>query len=214
MKCPLCLSDELTPFHTKYEKKRGAVSYTKCNQCYLVFLDPIYRLEPTDEKSKYDCHENSPNNSGYVEFLQKIITPLLKRLQPKSEGLDFGSGPGPTLAKLFEKDGHGVKNYDPFYSPQEELLKQKYDFVTCTEVVEHFFNPSREFQLLNSLLKPGSYLGIMTSILYDESTFPDWWYHRDKTHVCFYQPKTFEWISRSLDLKIDHTDENIVLFVK
>lgn len=43
--------------------------------------------------------------------------------------------------------------YDPFFFPSDSILSQKYDFVTCTEAIEHFFEPKKEWKLLLSLLK-------------------------------------------------------------
>ena len=40
-------------------------------------------------------------------------------------------------------------------------------------------------------LKPG-----WTRFLTDDGHFPRWHYRRDPTHVCFWQPATFQWLAR------------------
>lgn len=48
--------------------------------------------------------------------------------------------------------------YDPFFFPDESLLSNKYDFVTCTEAIEHFFEPKKEWKILLNLLKENGML--------------------------------------------------------
>ena len=45
-------------------------------------------------------------------------------------------------------------------------------------------------------MKPGGWLGVMTRFLTDDGHFPRWHYRRDPTHVCFWQPATFQWLAR------------------
>jgi len=37
---------------------------------------------------------------------------------------------------------------------------------------------------------------VMTRFLTDDGHFPRWHYRRDPTHVCFWQPATFQWLAR------------------
>ena len=107
-----------------------------------------------------------------------------------------------------------MEDYDPLYRPQIDLLERRYDFVTCSEVIEHFFEPSREFLLLDGLLNPGSLLGVMTCILEQESAFQTWWYPKDPTHVCFYQKSTLTWIAGWRNWQIDFPAANVAIFQK
>src|SRR5690606_34013364 len=122
----------------------------------------MMRASKEDEKQKYDQHHNDPNDSGYRNFLQPAVDVVLENASGGSYGLDFGSGPGPTVSVMLEEAGMKVENFDPFYAPDHNLLTQKYDFITCTEVAEHLFDPMKEFQLLLSMLKPQGFLVIMT----------------------------------------------------
>jgi len=54
----------------------------------------------------------------------------------------------------------------------------------------------------------------MTEVLEEESKFPDWWYHKDPTHVCFYQKSTLEWIARWQNWQVLFPAKNITLYFK
>jgi methyltransferase family protein len=213
--CPLCESGSASDFFQKTDPKLGVRKYFRCPECYLIFLPPSAHLNTEDEKSRYDLHQNNPESAGYVQSLQKLVGPLCERLAPSSSGLDFGCGPQSVLKLLFEERGHSVQIYDPYYFPDDYLLRGRYDFVACSEVVEHFYNPQKEFVLLNSLLKTqGSRLGILTQMLENERAFRDWWYHRDPTHVCFFRKETFQWIGGWKRLSVEFPDPNVVIYTK
>ena len=53
---------------------------------------------------------------------------------------------------MIKKDGFKVDIYDPYFFPNKEIFSKNYNFITCTEVAEHFHNPQKEFMLLNKLI--------------------------------------------------------------
>jgi len=160
----------------------------------LVFVDPQYFLSAADEKRQYDFHENDSADAGYRKFLSRISIPMCKLLKEGACGLDFGSGPGPTLSLMFIEAGHPMKIYDPIYADDKSVLDQKYDFITATEVAEHFYYPAQSFDKILKCLKPGGYLGIMTKLVIDRRAFENWHYKDDQTHVSFFSNETFEWL--------------------
>ena len=215
VKCPLCESSSASDFFEKTDPKRGPLKYFKCPDCRLIFLSSAAHLGAEDEKNRYDQHQNNPDNVGYVKSLQKLVTPLSKKLAPGSHGLDFGCGPQSVLKLMFEELGHTMDLYHPYYFNDEDVLRNRYDFVVCTEVVEHFYSPQKEFiKLINLLKTQGSRLGIMTQLVEDEADFCNWWYHRDPTHVCFYRKETFQWIGGWKRLGVEYPDANVVILTK
>ena len=170
--------------------------YHRCRHCDLTFLEPSQRPSAAVERAEYDLHQNEPHDPRYRRHLAKLTGPLLRGVSPGAEGLDFGSGPGPTIAVMLGEQGYRVCNYDPFFAPDRALLERRYDFITCTETVEHFHEPAREFALFHQLLRPGGRLGIMTVMLTEGTDFQRWWYRREISHVSFYSPKTFDWLGR------------------
>ncbi len=103
--------------------------------------------------------------------------------------------------------------YDPFFAPDPAVLDGSYDFITCTETVEHFFSPADEFERLNKMLRNGGWLGVMTEMRND-SSFENWWYTRDPTHVCFYRVETMEWIALHFGWTLERPHRNVTLFRK
>jgi len=159
-------------------------------------MDPSLHLSREREAAFYRTHENSPADPRYRKFLAQLWGPLRARLKDGAVGLDYGSGPGPTLHLMAEEEGFGCGIYDPFFAPDETVLKNRYDFVSCSETAEHFHHPEREFTRLSCLLKPSGWLGIMTLPPPGEPGELDRWHYRmDPTHVCFYRPDTFHWIT-------------------
>lgn len=177
-------------------------------------MDSAHWLAPEQEREIYDLHDNDPDDSGYRRFLSKLTTPLLDRLPEGARGLEFGCGPGPALARMMEEAGMRVSLYDPFYYPESAALDQRYDFVTCTEVVEHLHRPHEVFRELDCLLKPGGWLGVMTCFQTDDSKFANWHYRRDPTHVVFYRETTMAWLADRLGWTMEVPVKDVVLFRK
>ncbi len=165
--------------------------YWRCNACEATFLDPAHRPERTTEHAHYRLHRNDQYDLRYRRFLSKLAVPLLERIGQARRGLDYGCGPGPALAAMLREAGHQVDLFDPLFSPDPTPLKRTYDFIICSEVAEHFHRPADEFDLLNTLLRAGGWLGIMTCFQTDDARFADWHYRRDPTHVVFYREATF-----------------------
>jgi len=207
--CILCQSEK-----TDTLCKVEGYDYFQCPECGLIFMDPNQRLSPSVEKSRYDQHENDPEDEHYRKFLDKLFEPLDKLLSRESFGLDFGSGPGPTLSIMFEERGHQMNIFDPFYANDPSVFEHQYDFITCTETAEHLFNPRKEFERLWSCLKPGGYLGIMTKFVPSIEAFPKWHYRRDDTHVAFYSKKTFHRLADHWDASVDIIDNSVAIFKK
>lgn len=170
-------------------------NYWSCDGCEARFLDPGQRPVPEDEHKHYLTHENDPGDPRYRTFLARLTDPLLTKLSPGLSGLDYGCGPGPALAQMLREAGHTMSIYDPFFHPDRRPLLQRYDFITCTETAEHFHAPADEFDRLNGLLRPGGWLGVMTSFQPDDAQFATWHYLKDPTHVVFYREATLRLIA-------------------
>jgi hypothetical protein len=186
--------------------------YFECEQCRLVYLTPEQRLGPAEEFERYSKHQNDPMDARYRAFLSRLSRPLVERLADGAEGLDYGSGPGPTLSVMLEEQGFNMEIFDPFFAPGADMLRRSYDFITCTETAEHFHTPGDEFDRLRGLLRPGGWLGIMSEMLQEDHVFRDWYYIRDPTHVSFYRPGTMEWIATAHGWTLELLQRNVALF--
>jgi len=208
--CPLCQTEDgRPPFYSDRHR-----DYYRCSCCNLIHVPPAQFLTHAEEQAEYDKHQNSPEDYGYRTFLARLFIPLNERLKPKSHGLDFGCGPGPTLSKMFEEAGHHMKLYDPFYAQDEKALEQGYDFITASEVVEHLHDPAMELERLWSILKPGGWLGFMTKLALDKNAFAKWHYKNDLTHVCFFSKETMGWLAGAWGAEYFQADKDVALFQK
>ena len=131
--------------------------YLRCKYCTATMLNPAQWLPAEAEFRQYQVHENSSTDSRYRKFLSKVATPLLKKLAPEKTGLDYGCGPVPVLAHILSEAGHSMSSFDPFFFPDKHLLDQTYDFITCTETIEHFHFPAKEFASFGRILRPGGW---------------------------------------------------------
>lgn len=207
--CPLCREEDARAYHQDRFRE-----YYRCPACCLVFVPHWQFLPAEEEKKRYDQHRNSPDDPDYRGFLGRLFLPLRQRLAPGSEGLDFGSGPGPTLSLMFEEAGHSMTIFDPFYADHPAALERRYDFITTTEVVEHLHDPGRELDRLWACLKEGGWLGIMTGHAGDEEAFSQWYYKKDPTHVCFFSRRTFAWLARRWETEAVFLENDVVLLRK
>ncbi|UXI01205.1 class I SAM-dependent methyltransferase [Photobacterium sp. TY1-4] len=208
--CPLCQHQSADAF---VEDRLRA--YFRCQACALIFADPAALLAPADEKAVYDQHENNPADQGYRRFLNRLAEPLSERLGPAPlDGLDFGCGPGPTLSVMLAEMGHQMAIYDPYFADEPALLEATYDFVTCTEAIEHFYTPAREWALLLNMVKPGGWLGLMTKLATDAEAFARWHYKNDPTHVSFFSRETFRFLARRDGLSVEFVGNDVILLRK
>ena len=189
--CPLCTAEEVVEYHRDQRR-----AYLQCSVCQLVFVPEGFHLSNDQEKAEYDLHENDPQDLGYRSFLNRLAKPLLATLQPGSQGLDFGSGPGPCLSLMLEEQGHTVALYDLYYANHPELFESQYDFITATEVVEHLAKPLFELDRLWGMLKPGGQLAIMTKLVASPEKFANWHYKSDPTHISFFSVTTFDYLGQ------------------
>ena len=191
LQCSLCGKDHLKIYDR----------YAKCLNCdlHVKLIKDI--VSPEAEKNRYETHNNSEDDEGYLGYLSKLLDFI-----PDFKGpvLDFGCGATKGLEALFLKKDikMDITSYDPYFYPIG-LRGKKFKTIYASECFEHFNNPKKTIQKILSLMSSDSTLAVRTE-LYNEELGPihQWWYFRDPTHVCFFTPKTFSWISNEFNLNI------------
>ncbi|MBE0486987.1 MAG: class I SAM-dependent methyltransferase [Marinobacter sp.] len=206
MLCPVCEASYLVPFRVV-----GEIAYLRCQECSATVMEPGCRLSADEERAVYALHDNQLDDAGYCRFLAKLSDPLKEKLASGAQGLDFGCGPGPALAAMLEQAGFGMALYDPFFYPDRSVLGRRYDFITCTEVVEHLYRPAEVFRQLDKLVMQGGWLAIMTCFQTDDERFDHWHYRRDPTHVVFYREETFAWLANHYGWRLEIPRKDVVL---
>jgi hypothetical protein len=115
---------------------------------------------------------------------------------------------------MFTDAGFDMAIYDPFYAPDRSVLQNHYDFISCSEVVEHFHSPGRELLFLWQLLAAEGWLGIMTKLVIDQQAFARWHYKNDPTHVAFFSRETFRFLANMLGAGLEFLDRDVNLLQK
>jgi SAM-dependent methyltransferase len=205
--CPLCCAEQILFFHQDNRR-----SYYQCQRCRLVFADRACLLSNHDELAQYQLHQNDLHDAGYRRFLQRLAGPLLQQLGGTGlSGLDFGCGPGPLLAKMLSEAGQQMAVWDPYFANDDAVLQQQYDFISCSEAIEHFSNPAKEWALWLDLLKPEGILAIMTKRYTTLTAFTDWHYKLDPTHISFFCEPTFAFLAERDDFTLNIVANDVIL---
>ncbi len=203
--CPLCKSSS-TPFEQE--------NYYCCNTCKGIFVPKEKQPSLEAEKGRYEEHNNDENDTNYQNFVSPITNTILKDFSPQDKGLDFGSGKSSSISKVLKDHNYSIEKYDPFFHNNPELLTKKYNYIACCEVIEHFFDPAKEFELLKAMLAENGALICMTHLYNDTIDFKNWYYRRDKTHVFIYQAETIKWIKNEFGFAKVQIENRLIQFLK
>jgi hypothetical protein len=207
--CLLCSSKNYSLFHKDHLRK-----YLQCLKCDFVFVPSQYHLSESEERKRYDTHNNNPEDPRYRQFLSQLTEPLNEIISSDSYGLDFGCGPGPTLSLMMQEKGHQMDLYDKFYAKNQSVFKKSFDFITLTEVLEHLYDPVFELERLASILKSKGILAVMTQTLTQDIDFKSWYYKNDPSHIGFYNDKSLTGLASLLELEITQFSDRVIFFKK
>ncbi len=187
MKCRLC-GAPASPIVVR--SKKSSRTYAKCEACGFIGLAAGHMLTQKEGKDRYLLHQNSHDDSGYLEFLDAFIgSAVLPYIAPGNAILDYGSGPSPVLSGLLKDLGYTCDIYDPAFARTRLWKKRNYSAVLLHEVAEHLKNPSETFSRLVGLVESGGILAIRTRFPPSGADdFTLWWYRMDPTHVGFFSP--------------------------
>ncbi|HMA68937.1 MAG TPA: class I SAM-dependent methyltransferase [Candidatus Mcinerneyibacterium sp.] len=185
MKCKICGSSTISFFDNQLN-----ILFFSCKKCGFIFKNPSSYISRKEELKQYNLHENTLNNTGYVNNFKKFINYSIEPFLPDINSLlDFGCGPNPVLIKLLKNKILKLDFYDPFF--YSNPIETTYDMITATEVFEHLKNPLKTVEEIDSYLNKGGFIAIQT--FFRPKTlisFKKWWYRRDPTHVSFYSQKS------------------------
>jgi len=205
--CILCAKTTISEYYK--DKKHH---FLVCSTCHTVFRHPETFISFQAEKDRYLSHHNDVTDTGYQKSVKSLVEAVSANFSTTAVGLDFGAGTGPVAATLLREKGYSIVLYDPFFYPNQDVLGNKYDFIICNEVIEHFHHPLKEFKLLKSLLKPEGMLFCMT-MLWNGTTeiFKNWWYKNDSTHTLFYHKTNLKFIQKTCNFKSVFLKGNLII---
>ncbi|TVP95446.1 MAG: class I SAM-dependent methyltransferase [Acholeplasmatales bacterium] len=205
--CVVCQGATQSLLDSQIRRGVTFVTYHVCLRCGFTMKDATAFPSPDEEKTQYDYHENTPDNTGYVAMFERFITHAIEPFVAPTRVLDYGSGPGPVLLDCLRRVGFDGVGYDPFYQPDTSVLKTRYPLIVSTEVFEHFHDPMATLEAIDRLLEVGGHLAVMTRLRpASDQAFLDWWYRRDSTHVAFYTMAAFDYIAKQFHWHLLHSD--------
>ena len=204
-KCPLC-TDSADFFY------KDTQTYYQCKTCDGIFVKKEELKDASSEKERYELHSDDPSDIGYRRFVSPITSSILDEFNAEDKGLDFGSGRSCIVSSILKEENYNIVDYDPFFHVYPEFLEEKYDYISSCEVIEHFYNPYKEFKLLRSMLSQNSKMYIMTQPYTENIDFGSWYYKNDVTHVFFYTQRTFEWIKKEFNFTSVNVGKRLIVF--
>lgn len=205
MNCPLC-GDPQSSLWSEDQLR----PYFRCGKCTFLFVPQKFHLSAEDERKRYDTHENDESDLRYREYLTKIASGITPFLSKGQKGLDFGCGASTLLAQIIEESGHPMDSYDLYYHPSNPIWSETYDFIILSEVIEHLSSPREIMEKLAGLLSPNGQFFIKTKFLPEtREQFDHWYYKKDPTHICFFNPQSMEELARILRMKGPETGQDL-----
>ncbi|MFR1708044.1 MAG: methyltransferase domain-containing protein [Clostridium sp.] len=172
--------------YNNYEIVNPIRRWVKCNNCGLVYANPIPTIESYNKLSEKLAEIEISNGfyklDDYFEFNVEVANIRMANIEKytsrKGRLLDIGAGYGTFIGVArdrgwnitgleFSKNNYvyAKKNYDiellnkNFYDFDED---DKYDVITLFEVIEHLWSPKEDLKKINSLLNVGGILVIAT----------------------------------------------------
>jgi 2-polyprenyl-3-methyl-5-hydroxy-6-metoxy-1,4-benzoquinol methylase len=209
MICKLCEENQASKFC-----ENSAREFYRCANCELIFVPEIYHLNRIEEKARYDLHDNSADNSGYVNYLEKIAILVSARILKDQSILDFGSGREAVLNTLLKKNGYDCTAYDPLYDHNTIPKNRIFDVIIACEVVEHLRDLRSELLMMRKLVSEKSKIIIRTQTYPSPEKFLKWWYIQDLTHINFFSLKSINFAGQILGCDIEQTAELDIFVLK
>ena len=211
MKCHICDRSVLSFIDEKTD-----ITYYSCSECEYIFKASKHYQNFSDQKMRYDLHENDEDDAGYQAYFKRFLDFVLPQISDVRTALDFGCGRSTLLAQMLEQHTIDCDSYDPIYHPDTLQKDKKYDLIVSTEVFEHLHQPKEVFESLTERLEEGGYLALQTQFHpKDTEAFKKWYYHQDPTHIVFFTAKTFKMLATYFDCDyIGDNGKNMVLLRK
>ncbi len=209
---------------TKVDKKIAELdhySILKCPECSLRFLDPMPSAECLTEF--YSSHENFSHYAKVADRKLRSGSAKIKRLMKYNRGrtfIDIGCSTGANVeaARRLGFDATGIdlcqesinfaqKNFPAakFKLGTVESLDEKFDFVFCTEVLEHVTKPHEFIESIAQIMNSGAILYMTTpdaGHFRVPRDFARWKHVHAPDHLAYYQLPTIKRLLEGHGIKL------------
>jgi 2-polyprenyl-3-methyl-5-hydroxy-6-metoxy-1,4-benzoquinol methylase len=220
--CPICGS--LTEFAFKVPFRDGKpnldgsnynpdVEYNYCGVCKLYysktqrtwtdkdFLDQVYNAR----YAGYDSDITNANGNRPNAMYRLMHDEFQNYLKSNAYILDYGCGRGFWVDKLNKEGFKHIYGHDPYYRPDPEVLRDKYDLVTCTEVIEHDYDIVETFKKFSAMLYLGGALLVSTDVTDEMEKVSENYYTCPRVgHVMLYAKETLAYLANQAGFSLIH----------
>ena len=200
MKCPLCESSE----HREADRDERRC-FIRCVNCGLVFVPKAFHLTREQERRRYDLHDNTKGNRGYLRFLTQVADIVETACPPPGRLLDYGCGEDAVLTALLRRRGRRCDPFDPLYGYELPPSPPRYDMIILCEVIEHFRKVRSSLQEIGRLLEERGKILVRTQCYPSAGKIVRWWYAQDPTHINFFSHRALECAAGLLDRRLEAT---------
>lgn len=169
------------------------VEYYQCEECGFLFTDYFDDYSADDFKAKVYNDEYPVLDNGYQggragPMANALLLGFRGRLQELTF-LDYGCGTG-VQTEVMRKFGANATGWDPYMG--SDTPKDKYDVVTCSEIMEHSIDPLKTVRdLIGFLCNEESLLIVTTQIVPEDigKQLGAWWYVSPAVSHCSFYTK-------------------------
>jgi 2-polyprenyl-3-methyl-5-hydroxy-6-metoxy-1,4-benzoquinol methylase len=190
------------------------VYYRRCQHCAFVFTNAFDSwTKEAFRKHIYNEHYIAVD-PDFVEIRPagnaKLVAGSFQAARSSIEILDFGGGAGLLAHRLREQQFYAT-TYDPF-SSFDEMPAEKFDLITCFEVMEHVPFPKDTVATMVSMLKDQG--AILFSTLLQPASFEsqglNWWYAGPRNgHVSLYSTPSLAHLFKHHRMKVASFSEGL-----
>jgi SAM-dependent methyltransferase len=188
------------------------VYYRRCGQCGFAFTDAFDGWMLEEFQKRIYNRDYLLVDPDYVELRPAANARMVAESFPDCRSsiriLDYGGGSG-LLAKRLREMGFSAATYDLF-SSFNAIPEERFDLITCFEVMEHVPRPRETVAAMVSLLKEDGV--ILFSTLVQPAEFEriglSWWYAAPRNgHVSLYTPAALARLFKAHGMKVGSFSE-------
>ncbi len=179
--------------------------FYRCANCELLFVPSEYHLPVAEERSRYDLHDNTLENDGYVSFLSQVADLAERLVRPDGKLLDFGCGKNAVLAEILHSRGVRCDVYDPLYEFPSLEEKRTYEGIILCEVIEHCRDLRATIGLIDLLIADHGLIIIRTQCYEQNVDLQRWWYAQDSTHINLFSRRALDEVATQLHRSLEVT---------
>ena len=158
----------------------------ECGDCGLLYGNPAVSIDSGLSAYKEAAFDSSQESRFAAQTYAKLVASQLNSIESRERALDIGAGDGAFLEQLVQLGFRDITGVEPSAAPiasskpdvrnliRHDIFRardfegQRFDLVTCFQIMEHLWNPVELVSSVNSILKPG---GLFVTVTHNLQAF-------------------------------------------